>query len=232
MTKTKKIERCGSCGGTVFVAAIDNDGKPYRGCARCVVVVDRKNEPVTVDKVSGRGPRTAKAPHVVMGNNSLRCLNCGHELKLEMPVSINVLIGMGEGYTKDHIDCQPSPAGEARYAYTTIEEWRRGWDTGASSLAIFAVMTGTYLHNPSIPYDPDDFGRCYRLLKLMPEWRARLHEMNRYPEWVPLIANWPELEALYVEELPNRTAPKLYDRMSELLGFGHDSKRGARISNP
>ena len=30
--------KCHSCGGFEFVDAIDNHGKPYRGCARCVIV--------------------------------------------------------------------------------------------------------------------------------------------------------------------------------------------------
>lgn len=34
---TLRRERCTICGGTEFVDAIDNLGKRYRGCARCVV---------------------------------------------------------------------------------------------------------------------------------------------------------------------------------------------------
>jgi hypothetical protein len=33
----KRDERCPNCGGSVFVPAIDNHGKPYTGCPRCVV---------------------------------------------------------------------------------------------------------------------------------------------------------------------------------------------------
>lgn len=36
-------------------------------------------------------------------------------------------------------------------------------------------------------------------------------------EWEVLAAHWDELEALYREELPTGRAPKLYDRMQELL---------------
>ena len=32
-----KREQCTSCGGFDFVAAIDNHGKPYQGCPRCVI---------------------------------------------------------------------------------------------------------------------------------------------------------------------------------------------------
>lgn len=30
-------DSCNSCGGTEFVQAVDNHGKPYLGCARCIV---------------------------------------------------------------------------------------------------------------------------------------------------------------------------------------------------
>jgi hypothetical protein len=71
------------------------------------------------------------------------------------------------------------------------------------------------------PYDPDDFGRCYRLLALAPEWRARIAEMAAYgDEWAALSAAWDELTALYEAEAPSHTgtAPKLYFRMRELCG--------------
>lgn len=103
--------------------------------------------------------------------------------------------------------------------------WICGTDTGTSSLTIFSVLAergylatnkGHYLGNP--PWDPDDFGRCYRLLELFPQWRGRLREVAaKHKAWRGLVDNWSELESLYMEELPKRTAPKLYERMKELL---------------
>jgi hypothetical protein len=77
-----------------------------------------------------------------------------------------------------------------------------------------------------IPYDPDDFGRCYRLLKVMPSWRERLAEVAAVcPQWAPFVEAWGELTALYEDELENgpvtkgvRMAPRLYARMRELRG--------------
>ena len=77
----------------------------------------------------------------------------------------------------------------------------------------------------SPPVDPSDFGRCFRLLELIPRWRKRMPEMAAIGGgWEALVPVWGELEALYREELPSRRAPKLYQRMSDLL----DGARRAR----
>jgi hypothetical protein len=108
------------------------------------------------------------------------------------------------------------------------EGWVGNGDTGTSSLTIWAVlMRRVSPHgHMDIPYDPDDFGRCYRLLKVMPSWRERLAEVAAVcPQWAPFVEAWGELTALYEDELENgpvtkgvRMAPRLYARMRELRG--------------
>ena len=96
-------------------------------------------------------------------------------------------------------------------------QWIIGGDTGLSSLTIWGVMMCHPPAWPSIPADPSDFGRCFRLLELIPEWRKRLPRVSDiYPEWDGLVQHWPELEALWLEECNNDRAPKLYRRMIEL----------------
>lgn len=100
--------------------------------------------------------------------------------------------------------------------------WLTNGDTGVSSETMWSVLTGRRIGKrywyPDVPQDPDDFGRCYRLLQVMPSWRARLGEVAaRYPAWKSLVAAWDELTALYEEELPSGTAPKLYARMKAIL---------------
>lgn len=103
---------------------------------------------------------------------------------------------------------------------STLDRWLHGCDTGTSSLTIAHVLGGVPMasdRHPSEPCDPADFGRCSRLLDLMPGWRERLGEVaERFPRWAGLVAAWPELEALYAEEYPRGVAPKLYARMQEL----------------
>lgn len=105
----------------------------------------------------------------------------------------------------------------------TPMDWLLSGDTGISSEAICAVMTGSKCRDGHPPSDPSDFGRCYRLLQHFPEWRPRMNKMvAAYPEWTGLVREWDALTALYEEEIknPNGMAPKLYARMQELIEEG------------
>jgi len=90
----------------------------------------------------------------------------------------------------------------------TPMEWLMGGDTGISSKTILSAMTGTPMtggFGPDIPGDGVDFGRCYRLLKLFPEWRANLSKVSdAYPQWTPLVREWDSLEKAYEEDLGKR----------------------------
>ena len=66
--------------------------------------------------------------------------------------------------------------------------WALSGDTGISSEAICAHMTGNQNGNRfgnQPPSDSSDRGRCIRLLELIPEWIPRLKEMVRYDERKP-----------------------------------------------
>jgi hypothetical protein len=112
----------------------------------------------------------------------------------------------------------------------TPEEWLRTSDIGISAVSIYCVLAGTGwapLHrldrygvpDPQPPSDYNDFGRCYRLLKRFPEWRARIGEMRDVPGWAPLVDAWDELEKLYEEDRARGKGPStLYARLCELRG--------------
>ena len=100
-------------------------------------------------------------------------------------------------------------------------QWLTGTDTGTSSRTIFSVLAkhGYVERRPDVPHDPSDFGRCFHLLELFPEWKPRLHEVaERYPAWQPLVREWPTLTELWLEESPTSSCPKLYDLMQTLRG--------------
>lgn len=108
------------------------------------------------------------------------------------------------------------PVGE-----TPEGRWLAGGDTGISSKTIWSVMTGRRIGDrhwrPDVPRDPDDFGRCHRLLETFPGWRWRMPEVaSVHPEWSRLVAAWDELTVLYLEEFPSGRAPRLYARMRAL----------------
>lgn len=61
--------------------------------------------------------------------------------------------------------------------------WSLSGDTGISSEAICAHMTGNPTNKTwgfQAPSDMSDRGRCIRLLELIPEWIERLPEMVQY----------------------------------------------------
>jgi len=87
--------------------------------------------------------------------------------------------------------------------------WVCGTDTGISSKTIFRVLMGEETQpgqvmgrwgesEADVPHDSADFGRCFRLLKKIPEWRERLSEVAIvFPAWSPFVREWEHLEALY-----------------------------------
>lgn len=156
----------------------------------------------------------------------VHCGKCEHEWALGFaPIPVETFVKLGKGKCPlcggKRVLMGPlpksTPAGEAM-------AWLQNGDTGISSETIWSVMMGRRPKGqhwyPDTPSDPSDFGRCYRLLTVMPSWRERLPEVAaKYPEWKPLVEAWDELTALYEEEIKNTSgmAPKLYARMEELL---------------
>lgn len=162
-----------------------------------------------------------KQPFIVHCGNK----KCNHEWAIGfLPMDLSI-IGKFKN-TKCPI-CQSKNALLGPFPRETKEgdpmAWLVNGDTGISSKTIWSIMMGREIKDPyfhaSPPSDPSDFGRCYRLLKVMPSWRERLPEISeKYPKWKPLIDHWDELTSLYEEEIknPSSMAPKLYKRMKEL----------------
>lgn len=103
-----------------------------------------------------------------------------------------------------------------------LNNWLASGNRGISSEAIASYLTGINFVSghwfSNHPHDPSDFKRCMDLLEAVPEFRPRLKEMAEVsPIWAELVENWDELEKLYKEEAPTGKAPKLYDRMQEII---------------
>jgi len=95
----------------------------------------------------------------------------------------------------------------ARHPEDPELQWLRGADTGSSSKTIFSILCRPDLRHaavagnfrPDIPYDPDDFSRCYRLVRDL-KWRDRLPEVAKAnPSWAPFVERWDELASLFQE---------------------------------
>ena len=154
----------------------------------------------------------------------VHCGKCSHEWALGFsPLSIDAFVKAAKHPCPvcGAIDVMLGPFPKSTPEGDPVA-WLDGGDTGISSKTIWRVMMG---RGPSSdwwgdgpPLDPSDFGRCYRLLKVMPSWRPRLPEVSaKFPKWTRLVETWDELTALYEEEFPKKNAPKLYARIQECL---------------
>lgn len=159
-----------------------------------------------------------KTPFIV------HCGACSHEWTLAyLPLPVEVFTKFSKspcpmcGSDKVYVGAIPKKVPEGDPI-----AWLASGDTGISSKAIWTVLMGRVvdkreLWGGGVPHDPDDFGRCYRLLKVMPSWRGRLAEVAaQLPHWKNLVEVWDELTGLYEEELPTGRCPKLYERMKDL----------------
>jgi hypothetical protein len=103
----------------------------------------------------------------------------------------------------------------------TLNEWICFEPVGMSSKTMWAVVTGTLTRENvnrfrvEIPYDKDDFSRCYNLWK---KCNLSPSDLNRIkyvcPIWTPFIENWDELVRRY------EGGEKMYEYMSELVEQG------------
>lgn len=109
-------------------------------------------------------------------------------------------------------------------------KWMSGHDTGASSISIAMHMTSGWCRG-DYPHDPEDLGRCLRLLKKFPAWNARIREMAAYgPEWKALSEAWERLSSSMEEEVgihwsKGKSAPSTCDLMQQVIEHarrGHD----------
>jgi hypothetical protein len=101
-----------------------------------------------------------------------------------------------------------------------IHAWMLGDDTGQSSKFLCQLALGNLLPDIRYPYDPSDFGRCYRFLQLLSEEqqdKVLLMASNRSAEWERLVEVWDELVEMYLKEFPSGSAPELYKMIKEAL---------------
>jgi hypothetical protein len=82
-----------------------------------------------------------------------------------------------------------------------IAAWAMSGTTGASATSIAVHLSGLGKQDGSYPHDASDFGRCERLLDMVPELRAdfsKMAEVNRY--WAALVPAWEKIKSA-----PDRT---------------------------
>lgn len=111
-------------------------------------------------------------------------------------------------------------------ATAKLLRWSLTGDTGISSQTIACIAVGIERKDAGtfgfdIPRDSADFGRCYRLLKAVPDLRAALPLVaEKFPKYGPLVEDWDHLSKLYELDLADRNkgvkSSRCYDRIKEL----------------
>lgn len=115
--------------------------------------------------------------------------------------------------------------------------WALSGDTGASSETLACAVLGIpdtgRRFGFDVPYDYNDFGRCYRLVKQVPEILVMWDKVREAcPEWGPIIDKWGELVARYEKDSETANLDTCSSLLRELREQHHLSKapvsRGAR----
>ena len=142
--------------------------------------------------------------------------SCGHQWIGHLPVHVPIPVwsahvkamccpDCGGGPKKIRFGQKPkdTPVDTTKPIELRVHEWRSEADTGRSSIAIAVMLTTGKYGNVTEhhPHDPEDLGRCLRLLRIIPEWRDRIGEMAACgPVWAALSARWDDLERSMTDE--------------------------------
>lgn len=120
-----------------------------------------------------------------------------------------------------------------------LAQWFASGDTGISSKTIALWMAAGVPYDPAwgdgTPSDGADFGRCYRLLQAIPEWRPRIAEMaDRGGKWPHLVKHWDEIETLYLREIaePDQHGGITYERMKVVEADAYEAMGYTVVRRP
>lgn len=139
-------------------------------------------------------------------NGNLFCLNCGGEFVLKSPMKITDVVKKTDAFNELHKDCEKTWSEPKSDQTKTIEEraiwWLANGETGMSSKTMVGCFMNYTNYPINHPYDPSDFGRCYKLLQVIPEWKSNLY-MRKLKKlsipWKNLYQNWEKLTEMYEE---------------------------------
>ena len=104
-----------------------------------------------------------------------------------------------------------------------LDEWIVNGHTGVSSKTMWAALKGLEIKptHGDKPYDPDDFSRCYKLVKDCFVPKSHLKKISeKLPYWKPYIDNWDKLTGMYEQNKKdnwtNSEKIGMFDFMQEL----------------
>ena len=159
----------------------------------------------------------------IMRNSKFFCPKCGSEEAVKTPIEISEFSKMGKAFAKKHSKCKqtwkPKEIIQDSNINDRMNQWLASGERGISSDTLFEKLSGRGLGSryKSHPLDPNDFRRCYLLLKLIPEWKNdldKLREINY--TWDQLVNNWDKLTEMLEEQLSTKKPNGMFEFMLEL----------------
>ena len=164
---------------------------------------------------------------IIIKKQSLFCDSCGNNYRIKFPIKLDRMLEVQKAFEVLHSDCEKTWEEPVLNLNSTLkirmQYWLQNGQRGTSSETIFQTISGQDI-NASIshPYDPDDFGRCYKLLKIIPEWNGMLYLLRKVSsEWCYLVDNWEKLTKMYErnvdENWENADKIGMYEFMQELI---------------
>lgn len=165
----------------------------------------------------------AKIEHMVIRNEKLFCMNCGDSQAIPFPIAIPVFSAMSTAFEKMHAKCRktwqapivdPSWSADRKAGF-----WWENGERGRSSEVMWYALQGRLdTHRGAHPLDPDDFRRCYLLIKTVPEWKERLVFLKPLStSWSNLVDNWDKLTDMLEEQMRTKKDNGMYDLMQKLI---------------
>jgi len=161
--------------------------------------------------------------HIIIRNENLFCTHCGGERVLVYPIGFADMAKEIEIFEKTHGKCEPGweqPFPDKSLSVREKEDfWLKHGEHGNSSMTIFEMLSKRTLprYHQDHPHDPDDFRRCYLLLKTIPEWETELCELKEIsPVWSKLVDNWDKLTEMLEDQMKTNKANGMYEFMQSL----------------
>ena len=167
-----------------------------------------------------------KESHTGFRNGKLFCFNCGtFQDFVTMPVFMAT--DFLKSFEKHHKNCQKTwiePVNETngKTEYENENWWMIHGEQGISSKTMFNHLSDRnrvqISYNECHPLDPDDFRRCYLLLKAVPQFKAKLDRLKPLSEvWANLIENWDRLTEMLEEQMATKKENGMYEFMKTLI---------------
>lgn len=162
----------------------------------------------------------------IIRNKNFFCTKCGSEFVLDYPISIESMNEKTEAFNNLHKDCKQTwtepEADQSKNVQEKAIWWMTNGELGMSSETMWNCFYGIKDYRICHPSDPDDFSRCWKLLKAVPEWKSELHKLKPLSEaWSNLVDNWDKLTEMYEknreEHWINCEAIGMYEFMQTLI---------------